>query len=601
MADSVSGTQDAATRTETSLLRPFALAYGTSLLMVLADLADGRRFHADVDDQLRELQIRFLASAEGHWYDLTLPFVTTPDPYVSPWSRLVDLPYMLLAKGFALAMPLDRALHLSFWIWPLVMLALFSLLSVATALRLARGMRLSSSVPALAPVLMAVFMAIAVLEFVPGRIDHHNVQILTLFLMAYGAVRWDGRGGACIGIGSALSVIVGLECLPLVVVAYGWLVGAFALRLRGARAVLLGAALGMAGTTVPGALAFLGVPGLFFTQCDAFSAPYIVLMLGLSAVLAASARFMPETFRAVPRLLALGIPALGLVALCAIAFPTCLAGPYSMIDPLSKAYWFDRISQEHGVLYFYGNGQFGPVILLALLAFALLAGIPAALAGLRAGMGSSMLVYAIGAAAFVLTMMLMRYIRFPAALVPLFVPAALTWAQEAANRRRVRRVFVGAGAACIGVFGGLAVVVPPFAFDFDVVDSMTFDECEGADFSVLGAVTPGRIAAPNGLGLPILLAAPKGFSVAAIPFHRASAGMKRMYEAFLSSDPAVRKAALAPFDYVAVCRFPLQSDPAFAPLYAALSAGRDWPGLIRIPPPAETRFQLFRIDHAVFR
>ena len=90
MADSVSGTQDAATRTETSLLRPFALAYGTSLLMVLADLADGRRFHADVDDQLRELQIRFLASAEGHWYDLTLPFVTTPDPYVSPWSRLID-------------------------------------------------------------------------------------------------------------------------------------------------------------------------------------------------------------------------------------------------------------------------------------------------------------------------------------------------------------------------------------------------------------------------------------------------------------------------------------------------------------------------------
>ena len=123
------------------------------------------------------------------------------------------------------------------------------------------------------------------LEFVPGRIDHHNVQILTLFLMAYGAVRWDGRGGACIGIGSALSVIVGLECLPFVVVAYGGLVIAFALRLRAARAVLSGAALGMAGTTVPGALAFLGVPGSFSTQCDAFSAPYIVLMLGLSAIL----------------------------------------------------------------------------------------------------------------------------------------------------------------------------------------------------------------------------------------------------------------------------------------------------------------------------
>lgn len=601
MVDSISGAQDATARAGPSQLRSFGLAYGTGLFMVLADLADGRRFHADVDDQLRELQIRFLTSAEGHWYDLTLPFVATPDPYVSPWSRLVDLPYMLLAKGFALAMPLDRALHLSFWIWPLVMLALFSLLSVATALRLAGGMRLAAPVPALAPVLMTVFMAIAVLEFVPGRIDHHNVQILTLFLMAYGAVRWDGRGGACIGIGSALSVIVGLECLPFVVVAYGGLVTAFALRLRAARAVLSGAALGMAGTTVPGALAFLGVPGSFSTQCDAFSAPYIVLMLGLSVILAISARFTPEAFRAVPRLVLIGVPSLGLVALSALAFPACLAGPYSMIDPLSKAYWFDRIWQEHSVLYFYGNGQFDLIVLLALLAFALLAGIPAALAGLRAGMGSGMLVYAMGAAAFILTMTLTRYIRFPAALVPLFVPAALTWAQEAANRRLARRVFVGAGAACIAVFGGLAVMVPPFVFDFDAVDYMTFDECKGADFSVLGTVLPGRIAAPNGLGLPILFAAPEGFSVAAIPFHRASPGMKRMYEAFLSKDPSVRKAALAPFDYVAVCRFPLQSDPSFAPLYAALSAGRDWPGLIRVMPPAETRFQLFRIDHAVFR
>jgi len=159
----------------------------------------------------------------------------------------------------------------------------------------------------------------------------------------------------------------------------------------------------------------------------------------------------------------------------------------------------------------------------------------------------------------------------------------------------------GAAASCLAFFGGLYLVVPTFDWRLDAADYMTFDECQGQDFSVLATITPGRIAAPNGISLPILFSAPDGFSVAAIPFHRAAPGMKRMYEAFLSGDPAVRKVALAPFDYVAVCRFPLESDPAFAPLYAALSAGRDWPGLVRLASPVETNFQLFRIDHAALQ
>lgn len=74
--------------------------------------------------------------------------------------------------------------------------------------------------------------------------------------------------------------------------------------------------------------------------------------------------------------------------------------------------------------------------------------------------------------------------------------------------------------------------------------------------------------------------------------------MKRMFDAFTSSDPVVRRAALQPFDYVAVCRFPLAADPKQAPLYAALAGGGEWPGLERVPYAKPTNFQLFRIDHA---
>jgi hypothetical protein len=137
--------------------------------------------------------------------------------------------------------------------------------------------------------------------------------------------------------------------------------------------------------------------------------------------------------------------------------------------------------------------------------------------------------------------------------------------------------------------------------DFDAVDYMTASACKGQDFSVLEAAPPGRIALPQGIALPVLLSAPAGFSVGAVPFHRASPGMKRMFEAFLTSDTDVRRTALAPFDYLAGCQFPLRVDPKQAPLYAALVRGDSWPGLERVPSTIRTNFQLFRIDHAVLR
>ena len=77
--------------------------------------------------------------------------------------------------------------------------------------------------------------------------------------------------------------------------------------------------------------------------------------------------------------------------------------------------------------------------------------------------------------------------------------------------------------------------------------------------------------------------------------------MKRMFEAFTTHDSEVRRTALLPFDYVAVCRFRLAADPNQAPLYAELAKGGSWPGLERVPAPSETDFQLFRIDHAALR
>lgn len=578
-----------------------SLICGTGLVMVLADVADGTAVYADVDDRLRAAQIEHLMSGAGSWYDPSLPFVAMPGPYLSPWSRLVDLPYVVLGKGLSLFIAPDRALDLAYLLWPPLMLVAFGCLALFAARKIVVGVLPSRTTEALVLALMAMLMAFAILEFAPRRIDHHNVQLLLVVAMAAGLCRWDARGGLLMGAASAASVVVGLECLPLVVAAFGAVAFCYILGTNGARTVLLNAAVGMGAATVLSAMAFLGPAGMLSQQCDAFSAPLIVLMLGLSLALGGACLLRQAPASPLMRALLLAVPSLGILVLAAILFPACLSGPYAIIDPLSRLYWFDRIRQEQGLLNLLRDGHYAAAAALMLLGGILALLVPMVLAKARAGVASFVVLYALAAVSLLLALLMVRYVRFPGALIPLFVPALVTWHLDPQTGARARRFSLGGLAVVVAVFAGLVALTRPVEHRPDAVDYMSASMCEGEDVSVLRAAEPGRIALPNGLAFTVIEAMPAGFQVAAMPFHRASPGMKRMYEAFLSSDPAVRRAALVPFDYVAVCRFPLESDPTFAPLYAALSAGKDWPGLARIAPPVETRFQLFRIDHAALQ
>jgi len=564
--------------------------------MVLADFADGKLFHDDVDNGMRALQIRTLLSESGRWFDLTLPVIATPDAYVSPWSRLIDLPYVLLARVLELFMPAGVALEWAFLIWPPLLLALFSWLCVLIIERLLRELELSSLRHLLLLALTTVLMAIAVLEFAPGRIDHHNMQIIAMAAIMLGLLRWDRAGGWLIGAGSALSVVIGLECLPFVVIAFAGLVTCHVFNVRAAAQVLAGAATAMLATSLLCAAAFLG-PNVGLAQCDAFSAPYLMLMLGASLILLAAAK--AGAGLALPvRLLLLVVPAALLLTATGWIYPECLRGPYQMIDPLSRTLWFDRIWQEKSFLLFFRNGQYETLINLALQAMIILSAVPLMWGRAQRDPGLA-ISFLFAAAALVLTLVVTRYIRFPAALVPLFLPAVI--ASVLAGNSAQRRMAGALAGAVVVAAAALSVIVPPVERSFDNIDFMSFDECSDQDFSVLADVAPGRIAVPLGLSMPLVEVLPEGFSLANVPFHRAAPGMKRMFEAFAAKDAGLRRAALEPFDYVAVCRFRLKSEDGYAGLYSALAAGEDWPGLTRVAPPQKTDFQLFRIDHAALR
>ncbi|MEC9463491.1 MAG: hypothetical protein VX601_09985, partial [Pseudomonadota bacterium] len=191
-AESTQGVSNAA--------RPFLVLVAVLLLIVGFDMLDGVSFFGDVDDELRLIQIRHFLEVGG-WYDLRLPMIQLPEVYQSPWSRLIDFPYVLIASALRPFVGLDIALQIATLTWPPVLLAGFAYLAVRFIREVTPGERLSAA----SFVSVGLLLIIAAFEFSPGRIDHHNIQMLLMLLIMLGLITEGGRGGIMIGTGAALS------------------------------------------------------------------------------------------------------------------------------------------------------------------------------------------------------------------------------------------------------------------------------------------------------------------------------------------------------------------------------------------------------------
>ncbi|WP_204271542.1 hypothetical protein, partial [Escherichia coli] len=89
------------------------------------------------------------------------------------------------------------------------------------------------------------------------------------------------------------------------------------------------------------ALAFLiaVAPGRWFDiACDALGLN-VVLAAGVGAASVQAMASDRLAGRAVARCLVVGAGALAALAVYAMSQPVCLAGPFSMVDPLVKANW----------------------------------------------------------------------------------------------------------------------------------------------------------------------------------------------------------------------------------------------------------------------
>lgn len=288
----------------------------------------------DTDDNMRLMQVRALLDGQG-WYDLKNYRLDPPRGFNIHWSRIVDLPIaglILLLRPFV---GVAEAEKLACGIAPLIPLSITLIGIGATVRRL---------VNPLAWPLAIVFLmgsTVALLMFMPDRIDHHGWQLAMLSLTVAGLCDPDGpRGGVTVGLASAISLTIGLEMLPYcamagAIIALRWVWDA------GDRGRLLTYALALGGGCAAGFAIFASEANRVM-RCDALTPVWLSVFVAAGALLALLAIVSPKNRAA---RLALAVAAGGLiVAGFVLLFPQCLGRPEQVSDEL-YANWLSNVRE----------------------------------------------------------------------------------------------------------------------------------------------------------------------------------------------------------------------------------------------------------------
>ena len=387
--------------------------------------ADG--FGPDPDDAMRYLQLRDFLGGQG-WYDLDQHRLGAEGTAIH-WSRLSDLPFLLVAWPLQFLLGAEGALRVAGAVVPPLLLGVWAWGTL-------RGVRalLPHTVPA---PLLGVLLGVAGLpfayRFAPGAFDHHGVQIALLGI-AVGlslVAEPSRRTGATVALALVASTVVGLETLPFAAaVAVAWaLLWAWGGEHAGAvESFALTVVVGVAVSV----LLFLPPGARTAAVCDAWGMPAaLALSLGGGGLLALVRGSPGTTAGRIGGLLGLGIlcgATLGLAA------PECLADPMSALPETVRTDWLAEIGEARPALSPAVElpdavGALGVQAVALLAALASLVWPGAAAAGRRRAWGLLAVLTALGLAAT------LHQIRFGAAGQALAVFVGVSLAARAVEAR----------------------------------------------------------------------------------------------------------------------------------------------------------------------
>jgi hypothetical protein len=290
----------------------------------------------DTDDAMRLLEVReFLAGRS--WFDLHEARLQPPAGYDTHWSRLIDAglaALFLLFHAFTDTAMAERLMRVA---WPLLWL----LPVMAGTLAIAR--RLGGSMAGVVCLLLLLFGLPAFMQFKPGRIDHHSVQI-TLAVITLACAIWSDRvrwAAAAAGISSGLALGIGFESIALIVLA------AALMAVRYARDAAHAAALARYGAALAASTAAVFAISVApshwrLSACDAM-AINTAAPVALGGIALAIAGRWGRWLSSMTRWAAIA----GVGALTAVGFvliePRCVKGPLAMADPAVLPIWLAHI------------------------------------------------------------------------------------------------------------------------------------------------------------------------------------------------------------------------------------------------------------------
>lgn len=492
----------------------------------------------DTDDAMRMVQVRDLLAGQG-WFDLQQYRVMAPDGIWMHWSRLIDAPIAFLVILLGWFFDPILAERLARLIMSGSVQCAFFVAVIASASRLGGERAIWP-----AAILSGTCLA-AAFQFAPGRIDHHDVQIVLALALATFviAARDNDKDAMVSGALGAMMMAIGLETLHLIAVTCAIFVMRWVVVGKAAQSMMRLFGLSFAVSTF--VFFLLGVQPAHWSHptCDAIGLPILgfAAMAGFAMLLCSYAspwlRRPGQRFGA-----ALAIGALSLATL-ALVFPECRLGPLGAIPTDVKAFWLDHVAETRSLATLLKEE---PGIFVAVFGCALSG--TAALAALwvidKLQKDAWLTLVSMIVASFVITAFQIRGLGI---LIALTLPgAALLIAHLWAKRPSL-------GALALAATSSMGWVIISLTLFAPAASSVGSACLAPSSFSDLAKLPSGLVATSTDLGAHILAYTPH--TVLGAPYHRNIIGLRLSHSLFTQSPdeiaPMLTKLGAR---YVAICR-----------------------------------------------
>ncbi|MEM9330109.1 MAG: hypothetical protein AAGA53_02210 [Pseudomonadota bacterium] len=280
------------------------------------------------------------------WFDASIAGFLGSDIH---WSRIIDVPLAMIALPLTLVLESALALRVTAVVWP------FFLFLSGMLVMMKICDQLCGKQARVFVLLFTGLNSFTMHEFAPGRIDHHNAQIIVLLLAVYGLFLQNSwKRALLIGLSIPLSVSIGLEILVLFLAILAGLALEWALSEKPQDRTLQRTGMIMGAACLVFYMMTIPPDEYVSAYCDEYSIVYLSALLGISVcflVLQSSQGWLDRftSNQALSRILS-GIVLAGILAVSLIGqFPHCLAGPLGEMNPELVRRWLAGVSEAKGI------------------------------------------------------------------------------------------------------------------------------------------------------------------------------------------------------------------------------------------------------------